>query len=126
MGKEMHDPNDVASGADDDGDRRGQSIAAGVTVGLCGMVLGGGPIVGTALGLGTDYVARKDRTGVVGVSARRMGNFVVRQQDRLSNIEGEHRYLEKTNHFLTSLWLSATDKVNACLHTVAPHHEKKD
>lgn len=105
----------------------GKRSPRGVAVGLCGAVLGGGPIVGTALGLGTGYVAlRRDRTGVVGVSVRRMGNFVVRQQGRLSKFEGEHHYLERTNHFLTSLWLSSADKVNACLHTVAPYHEKKD
>jgi len=112
----------VATGTN--GNDRKQAVGAGVAVGLCGLLLGG-PIVGTALGLGAGYAAKQDR-GVVGESARKVGNFAVRQQDRLADIEGKHHYLEKTNNFLWSLWESTVNKVNDCMLFVAPRQEKKD
>eukprot|EP00977_Amphora_coffeiformis_P008517 scaffold1924_cov218-Amphora_coffeaeformis.AAC.9 len=107
------------------GNNRQHAIGAGVAVGLCGVLLGG-PILGTVLGLGAGYAAQQDQ-GVVGTSARRVGTFTLRQQDRLANMEGKHHYLEKTNQFLCSVWELTVDKVNNCLLVVAPvRHEKKD
>jgi len=101
-----------------------QAVGAGVAVGLCGILLGG-PIIGTALGLVAGYAAKQDQ-GVVGESARKVGNFAVHQQERLAEVEGKHHYMEKTNKFLWSLWEKTVNKVNECLLFVAPGNDKKD
>ena len=95
-----------------------RAVGAGVTTGICGFCLGG-PVVGTAVGIGTGYAAQND-SGPVGNAARKVGDFSLRVEDRARKFEHERHYLEQSNNFLVSVWSVITKKVDDCVHVCVP------
>jgi hypothetical protein len=79
-----------------------RALGAGIAAGLCGALLAG-PVLGTFVGLGAAYAAQSD-PGVVGESARAVGDVALEAQAKAEEIEEEKHIAQRANNFLNDAW----------------------
>jgi len=90
-----------------------KAVGAGVMTGLMAYLCGG-PIVGTAVGLGMGYAAEKDTSGPVGATARKVGDASIALEHKVKEEEEKHHVLENTGNVMTNAWNRLVQRVEDC------------
>lgn len=74
----------------DEKDLHIKAVAAGITTGAVGLVLGG-PIAAAIIGFGTTFVAKADKNSPVGEAARSFGELAISATDKVKEIDAKHQ-----------------------------------
>jgi hypothetical protein len=80
-----------------DGDLFRCAVGAGLVTGLCGLMLTG-PLMAACLGISAAYAAQSD-PGVVGESARVLGDAVLEAKAKAEEVEEETQFTQRVSDF---------------------------
>lgn len=84
------------------------ATAAGVGTGALGMLVGGGPLGAVVLGFSAAFAAEK-KEGVVGDSARAVGELALSAQKLATEIDDKHHVVDKTLLVAGEAWNKAKE-----------------